>query len=270
VSLPLIFVLTIICTNSMALTSWTPTGSLAKITQFTMGAIDRTNPAQQPAAGGMTSEIASNAANLLSDIKPGYMLGGKPRHQAIGHVIGILAGVLACVPLFYLLFLPPDANGLRSRASTIVSDQFAMPAALQWKGVADIIAKGLGAAHFGLDLDGLRGRGGRGVRTAAHQDQGALPDLGGRGGPGRGAAAGKRAGHVRWRTDLLVHGPQAQEPDQQGAPRLGRGHGAGLCRPDFRCRIDGHRQRHHQRADLRPEGTIAGARNAGPFQFGRR
>jgi hypothetical protein len=29
----------------MALTSWTPTGSLAKITQFTMGAIDRTNPA---------------------------------------------------------------------------------------------------------------------------------------------------------------------------------------------------------------------------------
>jgi hypothetical protein len=29
----------------MALTSWTPTGSLSKITQFTMGAIDRTNPA---------------------------------------------------------------------------------------------------------------------------------------------------------------------------------------------------------------------------------
>ena len=29
------------------------------------------------------------------DIKPGYMLGGKPRHQAIGHVLGILAGALA-------------------------------------------------------------------------------------------------------------------------------------------------------------------------------
>ncbi|MDH5264787.1 MAG: OPT/YSL family transporter, partial [Betaproteobacteria bacterium] len=53
VSLPLIFVLTIICTNSMALTSWTPTGSLAKITQFTMGAIDRSNPASNliPAHG---------------------------------------------------------------------------------------------------------------------------------------------------------------------------------------------------------------------------
>ena len=126
----------------MALTSWTPTGSLSKITQFTMGAIDRSNPGSNLLPAGMTSEIASNAANLLSDIKPGYMLGGKPRHQAVGHIIGNLAGVLFCVPLFFLLFLTPDANGVRSVA-TLVSDQFAMPAALQWKGVADIIAKGL-------------------------------------------------------------------------------------------------------------------------------
>jgi uncharacterized oligopeptide transporter (OPT) family protein len=89
----------------------------------------------------MTGEIASNASNLLSDIKPGYMLGAKPRQQAVGHVIGIVAGAVCCVPLFFLLFLPPDANGVRSTA-TIISEQFAMPAALQWKGVAEIIAKG--------------------------------------------------------------------------------------------------------------------------------
>jgi uncharacterized oligopeptide transporter (OPT) family protein len=144
ISLPLIFVLSVICTNSMALTSWTPTGSMSKITQFTMGAIDRTNPASNLIPAAMTAEIAANAANLLSDIKPGYMLGGKPRQQAIGHVIGIFAGALACVPLFFLLFLQPDASGVRSPA-TMVSDQFAFPAALQWKGVADIIAKGVTA-----------------------------------------------------------------------------------------------------------------------------
>ena len=142
ISLPLIFVLTVICTNSMALTSWTPTGSLSKITQFTMGAIDRTNPASNLIPAGMTAEIASNAANLLSDIKPGYMLGAKPRQQAIGHVIGIFAGALASTPLFFLLFLPPNSAGVRS-VETIVSDQFAMPGALQWKGVADLIAKGV-------------------------------------------------------------------------------------------------------------------------------
>ena len=49
-----------------------------------------------------------------------------------------------CIPLFFLLFLPPDANGVRNVA-TIVSDQFGQPAALQWKGVAELIAKGLKA-----------------------------------------------------------------------------------------------------------------------------
>src|SRR5688572_8344726 len=147
ISLPLIFVLTIICTNSMALTSWTPTGSLSKITQFTMGAIDRTNPASNLIPAGMTAEIASNAANLLSDIKPGYMLGGKPRQQAWGHVIGIFAGAICCTPLFFLLFLPPDANGVRS-TSTIVSEAFAMPAAIQWQGVAELIMKGVGALPY--------------------------------------------------------------------------------------------------------------------------
>ena len=147
ISLPLIFVLSVICANSMALTSWTPTGSLSKITQFTMGAIDRTNPASNLIPAGMTGEIAANASNLLSDIKPGYMLGAKPRQQAVGHVIGVFAGAICCVPLFFLLFLPPDANGLRSPA-TIVSDQFGMPGALQWKGVAELIAKGVSALPY--------------------------------------------------------------------------------------------------------------------------
>jgi uncharacterized oligopeptide transporter (OPT) family protein len=143
-SLPLILVLSVICTNSMALTSWTPTGALSKITQFSIGALDRSNPANNLIPAGMTAEVASNAANLLSDIKPGYMLGAKPRQQALGHVIGIVAGSLAATPLFYLLFLQPDASGARSTA-TLVTEQFAMPAAVQWKGVADLIAKGVGS-----------------------------------------------------------------------------------------------------------------------------
>ena len=141
-SLPLVFVLTVICVNSMALTSWTPTSSLSKITQFSIVAIDRTNPASNLITAGMTAEVASNAGNLLSDIKPGYMLGAKPRQQAIGHCIGIFSGALAATPLFFLLFLPPGADGGRSPA-TIVSEQFPMPSAVQWKGVADLIARGV-------------------------------------------------------------------------------------------------------------------------------
>ena len=189
ISLPLIFVLSVICTNSMALTSWTPTGALSKITQFSMGAIDRTNPASNLIPAGMTGEIAGNAANLLSDIKPGYMLGGKPRQQAIGHVIGIFSGAISCVPLFFLLFLPPDANGVRS-VSTMVSDKFAFPAALQWKGVAELIAKGFsGAAAFGGRIDDRGGGRRGGDRDRAHRHQGSLSALVRIDRPGRRAAA---------------------------------------------------------------------------------
>ncbi|MDR2980797.1 MAG: OPT/YSL family transporter [Puniceicoccales bacterium] len=141
-SFPLIFILSMIAANSMALTSWTPTGALSKITQFTMGAIDHSNPATNLSAAGMTGEVASNTANLLSDIKPGYMLGAKPRQQAIGHVIGIFSGAIASTPLFYLLFLPAQPDGTRS-VKTLISEQFAMPAAQQWRGVAEIIGGGL-------------------------------------------------------------------------------------------------------------------------------
>lgn len=142
VAVPMTFLLTIICTNSMALTSWTSTSTMAKITQFTLGAIDRTNPATNLMCGGMTSEVALNGANLLSDIKPGYMLGAKPRQQAVGHCIGILAGALASTPLFFLLFLPVGADGTRSPAS-LLTDAFPFPKALEWKGVSDLVASGL-------------------------------------------------------------------------------------------------------------------------------
>ncbi|MFC0348204.1 OPT family oligopeptide transporter [Undibacterium danionis] len=141
ISLALVYLLTVICINSMALTSWIPTSGLSKITQFSMGALDRSNPATNLIPAGMSAEVASSAASLLSDIKPGYMLGAKPRHQVLGHLIGIFSGTLACIPVYFLLFLPPDANGVRNTA-TIVTDQFAFPAAMQWKGVAELIGHG--------------------------------------------------------------------------------------------------------------------------------
>ena len=145
ISLPLIYVLSIICANSMGLTSWMPGGPLAKVTQFSVGMIDRANPASNLLPASMTAQIVTNAASLLSDIKPGYMLGGKPRHQVWGHVIGIFSGAIFSVPLFFLLFLRPDANGVVD-AHKIVSDTFPMPAAVQWRGVADIIAHGFHGA----------------------------------------------------------------------------------------------------------------------------
>jgi uncharacterized oligopeptide transporter (OPT) family protein len=136
-ALPLIVILTLIAANATALTSITPTGALSKITQFSFGALRPDSAATNLMTAGMTSEVAGNASNLLMDIKPGYMLGAKPRQQAIGHAIGIVAGALASTPLFFALFLP---HGDPSR---LVTEQYPMPSAVQWRGIAELIARGV-------------------------------------------------------------------------------------------------------------------------------
>lgn len=139
-ALPLIFVLALIAATSTALTSITPTGSLSKIPQFTFGAMDPLHPATNLMTGVMCVEVAGNASNLLMDIKPGYMLGAKPRQQAIGHFIGIIAGSLAAVPLFFALFLSDYREGMNLQSAMVPEGgQFTFPGAMQWKGVSDLV-----------------------------------------------------------------------------------------------------------------------------------
>ncbi|CAG0971803.1 hypothetical protein PHYC_01288 [Phycisphaerales bacterium] len=153
IAIPMIIVLTLIAASSTALTGITPTGSLSKIPQFIFGAADPKHPPTNLMTGVMCVEVASNASNLLMDIKPGYMLGAKPRQQAIGHCIGIVAGALASTPLFYALFLPKYKPG-DDIQTMMVSDQFSFPSAVQWKGVSDLVTSIFGDAGTGSLLTG--------------------------------------------------------------------------------------------------------------------
>lgn len=138
--LPLAFLLALVAANSTALTGITPVSATAKITQLFYGVIQPGNIQTNLATAGMTGEIVSNSSNLLMDIKPGYMLGAKPRQQAVGHIIGIVAGALASVPLFFLLFTRQvESQGV----SSIRSDQFPMPSATTWQAVAEVLTRGL-------------------------------------------------------------------------------------------------------------------------------
>jgi uncharacterized oligopeptide transporter (OPT) family protein len=136
IAIPLVFVFTLIAANSTALTSITPTGALGKLTQLTFSVLAPGSITTNVMTAGITGEVASNASNLLMDIKPGYMLGGKPRQQAIGHVLGVIAGGLVAVPIFYFIFLKGNPAGL-------ISEQYPMPGATVWKAVAEVLTKGL-------------------------------------------------------------------------------------------------------------------------------
>jgi uncharacterized oligopeptide transporter (OPT) family protein len=144
-AIPLIIVLTLIAASSTALTSITPTGALSKIPQFIFGAWHPNHPPTNLMTATMCTEVASNASNLLMDIKPGYMLGAKPRQQAIGHCIGIFAGAIASTPLYYMLFLNDYAPG-KSVQEVMAPDggQFGFPSALQWQGVSKLVQEVFG------------------------------------------------------------------------------------------------------------------------------
>lgn len=149
IAIPLVFVFTLIAVTSTGLTAITPGGALGKLTQITYGVLAPGNITTNLMTAGITSEVSLNASNLLMDIKPAYMLGGKPRHQAIGHFLGIFAGGLVAVPVFYLLF-----NG---DISLFTSEKLPLPGASIWKGVAEVLTKGLSNLHITAQIAALVG-----------------------------------------------------------------------------------------------------------------
>jgi uncharacterized oligopeptide transporter (OPT) family protein len=68
------------------------------------------------------------------------MLGAKPRQQAVGHVLGIFAGSLVAVPVFYALF--------HGDISLFTSERFPMPSAQIWRSVAEVLSRGFGSLHL--------------------------------------------------------------------------------------------------------------------------
>lgn len=139
VATPLVFLFCIMGVKSTGITAITPTGALGKLTQVTYSVLAPGATGTNLISAGITAEVVSNASNLLMDIKPSYMLGGKPRHQAVGHCIGIFCGGLAAIPVFYMMF-----DGDISKFST---EQFPMPGATVWKAVAEVLSVGIGALH---------------------------------------------------------------------------------------------------------------------------
>jgi uncharacterized oligopeptide transporter (OPT) family protein len=140
IAIPLVFIFTLIAVTSTGLTAITPGGALGKLTQITYGVLAPGNVTTNLMTAGITSEVSLNASNLLMDIKPAYMLGGKPRLQAIGHILGIFAGGLVAVPVFYSIF--------HGDISLFTSDALPLPSALVWKGVSEVLTKGLSNLHI--------------------------------------------------------------------------------------------------------------------------
>ena len=127
------FLLSIVAARATGETDVTPIGAMGKITQLMYGAIAPSNITTNLMTASITAGAASHSADLLTDLKTGYLLGANPRKQTIGQLFGVFAGTLFCVPVYSLVVDPTKIGSVEMPA----------PAAKVWAGVAKMLSSGL-------------------------------------------------------------------------------------------------------------------------------
>ena len=131
VSVALAFVLSIVAARATGETNITPISAMGKITQLTFGVLMPGNATANLMTATVTAGAAAHSADLLTEVKTGYLLGAAPRKQLFAQVLGVLVGALACVPA-YLLLARPERLGA----------DLAAPAAVAWASVAKLLKDG--------------------------------------------------------------------------------------------------------------------------------
>lgn len=137
----LTFVLAVVAGRVSGETAITPVGAMGKVTQLLFGVIAPGQPAANLMAANVTGGAASQCADLLHDLKTGYLLRSVPRYQAIAQSCGALAGAVIG-SAGYLVLVPDPKNQL-------LTDDWPAPAVAAWKAVAEIFMRGLEAMPEG-------------------------------------------------------------------------------------------------------------------------
>jgi OPT family oligopeptide transporter len=134
VAVVLSFFLALVACRVTGETDTTPIGAMGKVTQLTFGVLSPGNTNINLMSANITAGAAGSAADLLTDLKSGYLLGANPRKQFIAQFAGIFVGTIVTVLCFGVMV--PDA-------SVLGSDQFPAPSAQTWRAVAVALSKGL-------------------------------------------------------------------------------------------------------------------------------
>ena len=134
VAVALAFWLALVACRVTGETDTTPVGAMGKVTQLAFGAMSPGNVNINLMSANITAGAATSSADLLTDLKSGYLLGANPRQQFLAQFSGIFVGTVVSVLTFALLV--PDAQVLGT-------DQFPAPAAQTWSAVAIALARGL-------------------------------------------------------------------------------------------------------------------------------
>lgn len=138
IAVPLAIVMGFVAARVTGETDITPTKALGPVTQLIYGVITPGNLPGNIMSANVTGGIGLHAADLLTTLKTGWLLGAKPRHQLYAQLFGVIAGAMIVVPAFNLIL--PDASVLGSEA-------WPAPSCVVWAGVSKAFAGGIAALH---------------------------------------------------------------------------------------------------------------------------
>ncbi len=138
IALPLSVLMGVIAARVTGETDVTPTKALGPVTQLIFAVLLPKALVPNIMSANITGGVGLHAADLLTDLKSGYLLGARPRQQLIAQLFGVVAGSLAVVPAFMILVPSPDVLG---------SKEFPAPGALVWANVSKMLVAGIDALH---------------------------------------------------------------------------------------------------------------------------
>lgn len=136
IAVPLAVVMGFVAARVTGDTDVTPTKALGPVTQLVYGAITPGNLSGNIMSANVTGGIGLHAADLLTTLKTGWLLGGSPRVQFFAQLFGVLAGAALIVPAYDLLITDPSMLG---------GDDWPAPSCLVWAKVSETFAEGVGA-----------------------------------------------------------------------------------------------------------------------------
>lgn len=131
VAVILAFFLGVVASRATGETDTTPLGALGKLVQLIYAVLSPGNTTHNLMAASAAANSAMASADLLTDLKSGYMLGANPRRQFWAQFIGIFFGTLAIVPAWYLMV--PNKQ---------VLEAYNPPMTNMWKAVAEVLSGG--------------------------------------------------------------------------------------------------------------------------------
>jgi uncharacterized oligopeptide transporter (OPT) family protein len=139
----LCFFLALVMARATGETGLTPGGPMGKVMQLTYGVLLPQSAVANLMTASMTAGSGLACADLLLDLKSGYLLGAHPRRQFVAQFLGIFTGTAATCIGYYALV--PDATVLAGTPDHPAA--FPAPAAQQWRVVADLFRLGIDNLH---------------------------------------------------------------------------------------------------------------------------